>query len=62
MSDLKTLLTSIKSEKDAKLIPENIRKDITIFNITGTYEAGLSPQEVTQAEEQIADLFGEEEE
>lgn len=38
MSDLKTNLIAIKNEKDTKIIPENIKKDVTIFDVVGTYE------------------------
>lgn len=31
-------LNNIKLEKDTKLIPDNIKKNITVFGITGTYE------------------------
>ena len=43
MSDLKTNLEEILQEKQTKIIPENIKKDVTIFDVTGTYEgANLS--------------------
>lgn len=38
MSELKTNLEAILQEKQDKIIPANIKKDVTIFNITGTYE------------------------
>lgn len=38
MSDLKTNLQSILNEKQQKILPENIKKNVTIFNVTGTYE------------------------
>ena len=38
MSDLKTNLEQILQEKQNKIIPENIKKDIQIFDVTGTYE------------------------
>lgn len=38
MSELKDNLTQILQEKQEKIIPENIKKDVQIFNITGTYE------------------------
>lgn len=38
MSDLKTNLEAILQEKQDKIIPANIKKDIQIFDITGTYE------------------------
>ena len=38
MSDLESNLYSILQEKCEKIIPENIKKDVQIFDITGTYE------------------------
>ena len=38
MSQLKSDLQKIYDEKQAKIIPENIKKDIQIFDVTGTYE------------------------
>ena len=38
MSTLKELSNDILTEKTTKIIPENIKKDIQIFDITGTYE------------------------
>lgn len=37
MSELKDNLKSIYSEIKEKLLPENIKKGITILGITGTY-------------------------
>ena len=41
MSDLESNLYSILQEKTEKIIPENIKKDVSIFNVTGTLETGL---------------------
>ena len=38
MSELKTNLQEILKEKQDKIIPENIKKDIQIFDVIGTYE------------------------
>lgn len=38
MSELKTNLEQILQEKETKIIPENIKKDIQIFDVIGTYE------------------------
>lgn len=35
---LKNKAQNILTEKTNKIIPENIKKDISIFNVTGTYE------------------------
>lgn len=40
--DLIENLQAIKTEKDTKIIPENIKKDIQIFDITGTYEGSTA--------------------
>lgn len=45
MSDiLITKLKQIEAEKSLKLIPENIKKDVTVFGITGELEAGTSSE------------------
>lgn len=41
MSKLKTNLDEILQEKQNKIIPENIKKDIQIFDVTGTLETGI---------------------
>ena len=42
MSDLKTNLQEILQEKQNKIVPENIKKDVQIFDVTGTYEGSGS--------------------
>ena len=42
MSELKTNLEAILQEKQDKIIPENIKKDVQIFDIIGTYEGSGS--------------------
>ena len=42
MSDLKINLQEILQEKQEKIIPENIKKDVQIFDVTGTYEGSGS--------------------
>ena len=42
MSDLKTNLQEILQEKQDKIIPENIKKDVQIFDVTGAYEGSGS--------------------
>lgn len=41
MSNLENKLYSILQEKCQKIVPDNIRKDIEIFNVTGTLEEGV---------------------
>lgn len=41
MSELKTNLEQILQEKETKIIPENIKKDVQIFDVTGTLETGI---------------------
>ena len=36
MSTLQNQLNLIKQEKDTKILPENIRQGVTVYNITGT--------------------------
>ena len=38
MTSLETGLRMIKQEKDEKILPENIKKDVQIFDVVGTYE------------------------
>lgn len=40
MSKLKDDLTQILQEKQEKIIPENIKKDVQIFDVVGTLETG----------------------
>lgn len=42
-SGLETNLRTIYSEKKNKIIPGNIKKDVTIFGITGTYDGPTLP-------------------
>lgn len=44
MSTLQDNLTEIKRQKDLYLLPGNIRKDLTILGITGTFEGGGSSE------------------
>ena len=39
MTELENNLTQILNEKSTKIIPENIKKDVSIFGITGTLES-----------------------
>lgn len=41
MDNLEYLLNNIYNEKLEKIIPENIKKDITILGITGTLSSGI---------------------
>ena len=42
MSGLNDKLLEIKRQKDEYILPENIKKDVTVYGITGTLEAGSS--------------------
>ena len=46
-TELETNLRAILQEKTDKIIPENIKKDVTIFDVTGTYEASTSTLDLT---------------
>lgn len=54
MSDLKTNLEEILQEKQTKIIPENIKKDITILGVTGTMESGIDTSDATATINDIA--------
>ena len=38
MTELETNLRTILNEKETKILPENLKKDVTVLGITGTYE------------------------
>lgn len=40
MTGLESNLRNILSQKETKIIPENIKKNVTIFGVTGTLEEG----------------------
>lgn len=49
MSDLQNNLNLILQEKQTKIIPENIKKDIQIFDVVGTYDGtGTTPDTTIQ--------------
>ena len=52
MSTLNDNLNQILQEKENKIIPENIKKDVQIFDITGTYE-GLDTSDADAIAEDI---------
>lgn len=52
MDNLEYLLNYVSDEKENKIIPENIKKDVTIFNITGTLE-NLDTSDATATAEDI---------
>ena len=45
-NELQNVLNEIKLEKDTNLLPENIKKDVKIFDITGTLEQGGTSKDV----------------
>ena len=47
MSTLKVKAQSILDEKNNKIIPENIKAGIQIFNVTGTLEEGINTDDAT---------------
>ena len=47
MSTLKQKAQDILDEKEEKIIPENIKKDIQIFDVTGTLEEGIDTSDAT---------------
>lgn len=57
MSNIQNLTNIIVSEKNNKIIPENIRENITIFNITGNLHPSNSPsREVRNIQENISNI------
>lgn len=47
MTELEQNLTRIKSEKDTKLLPENIKEGVQIFDVIGTYRGGTDTSDAT---------------
>ena len=61
MTELETKLSQILVEKQSKIIPENIKKDIQIFDITGTYEGNSGGVKLFETEEAMqADINAQE--
>lgn len=46
-------LDMIATEKATKILPENIKKDVQIFNIVGTYEGGGSGVKLFETQEEM---------
>lgn len=38
MQEVKEFVITNMADEEANLVPENIKKDVTIFGVTGTYE------------------------
>ena len=53
MTELEQKLRDIANEKDLKILPENIKKDVEIFDVTGTYEG--SSQEINNQDKEITE-------
>jgi hypothetical protein len=52
---------TIGAISDDNLLASNIKDGVTILGVTGTYTGAISQADLDTAEEQISDLFGEEE-
>lgn len=64
MSDLKTNLEQIWIEKQYKVIPTNIKKDVQIFDVIGTYEGEppdysntLTPEEYKECDSTLDEII-----
>lgn len=53
MSTLNDNLNQILQEKENKIIPENIKKDVKIFNVVGTLEGGTDTSDADATAEDI---------
>ena len=59
MTQLEQNLIQIKNEKDTKILPENIREGVQIFDIIGTYRGGsISEQEYQEDLDLANDILG----
>ena len=59
MPTLNDKLDEIKRQKDLYILPQNLKKDVTVFGVTGTLEAGSGEDleaEISAQEEYIAEL------
>lgn len=53
-SSLEDKLNLILEEKTTKIIPENIKKDVQIFDVVGTYDMGTDTSDADATENDIA--------
>lgn len=53
MSQLKDNLNIILQEKETKIIPENIKKDVQIFDVVGTLQEGI---DTSDADAMVSDI------
>lgn len=53
MTLLEINLSEILQEKQNKIIPENIKKDVQIFDVIGTYEGGTSGVKLFKTQEEM---------
>lgn len=59
MTQLEQNLIQIKNEKDTKILPENIREGVQIFDVIGTYRGGsISEQEYQEDLDLANDILG----
>lgn len=54
MSELRTKLVDIQTEKNTKLTPENLREGITCLGVTGILKEGLDTSDATAVSNDIA--------
>lgn len=61
MSELKNKLESIKQEKDSKIVAENIKSGVSIFNVEGSYKTPIEEtDEYSENLELTKQILGEE--
>lgn len=59
MTQLEQNLIQIKNEKDTKILPENIKEGVHIFDVIGTYRGGsISEQEYQEDLDLANDILG----
>lgn len=60
MDELNEKIKSIRREKDTKIIPENIKKGVFVFDVEGALESGaISETEYAECLELSQQILGE---
>ena len=58
MATLKEKSEEILTEKELKIIPENIKKDVQIFDVVGTLDSVITEEELENINVLTANILG----